>query len=67
MTAERLAVWAVACGACVAAGWAGSVGGVPAPDERLVVVALGALAALPLVVVSLAWISTLRTRQRGWS
>jgi hypothetical protein len=67
VTAERLAVWAVACVACVAAGWVGVVSGVPAPDERLVVIALGALAALPLVVVALAWVSSVRARRRGWT
>ena len=67
MTAERLAVWAFACVVCVAAGWVGSVGGVPVPDERLVVLALGVLAALPLVVVALAWVSSVRARRRGWA
>ena len=67
MTAERLAVWAVACVACVAAGWIGVVSGVPAPDETLVVLALGVLAALPLFVVALAWVSSVRTRRRGWT
>ena len=52
---------------CVAAGWVGSVGGVPVPDERLVVLALGVLAALPLVVVALAWVSSVRARRRGWA
>jgi hypothetical protein len=51
----------------VAAGWVGSVGGVPVPDERLVVLALGVLAALPLVVVALAWVSSVRARRRGWA
>ena len=67
MTAERLAVWAVACVACVAAGWVGFVGDVPVPDETLVVLALGVLAALPMVVVALAWVSSFRARRRGWA
>ena len=67
MIVERLAVWAVVCVACVAAGWVGFVGGVPVPDERLVVLALGVLAALPLVVVALAWVSSVRARRRGWA
>ena len=67
MTAERLAVWAVAFVACVAAGWVGFVGSVPVADETLVVLALGVLAALPLVVVALAWVSSFRARRRGWT
>jgi hypothetical protein len=67
VTAERLAVWAVACVACVAAGWVGSAGGVPVPHETVVVLALGVLAALPLVVVALAWVSSVRARRRGWA
>ena len=67
MTAERLAVWAVACVACVAAGWVGYVGGAPVPDETLVVLALGVIAALPLFVVALAWVSSVRARRRGWA
>ena len=67
MTAERLAVWAVAFVACVAAGWVGSVGDVPVPDETLVVLALGVLAALPLFVVAFAWLSSVRARPRRWA
>ena len=67
MTAERLAVWAVACVASVTAGWVGVVRGVPAPDETLVILSLGVLAALPLVVVALAWVSSVRARRRGWA
>ena len=67
MIVERLAVWAVVCVACVAAGWVGFVGGVSVPDETLVVLALGVLAALPLFVVALAWVSSVRARRRGWT
>ena len=64
MTAERLAVWAVAC---VALAWVGSAGGAPVPADTEVVVALGVLAALPLFVVALAWVSSVRARRRGWA
>jgi len=66
VTMERLGVWVVAV-ACVAVAWVGSAGGAPVPADTDVVVALGVLAALPLAVVALAWLSSLRTRQRGWT
>ncbi len=66
MTAERLAVWLAAVG-CVAVTWLGYAGGVPTPPERLVAIGLGVVVALPLAVVVLAWCSSFRKRQRGWT
>lgn len=64
MTAERLFAWTAAV-ACVAVAWAGYTS-LPALPERSVVVGLGAVAALPLAVVLLSWLSSLRGGTRGW-
>jgi uncharacterized membrane protein len=66
VTLERLAVWAAGI-ACVAVAWVGTAAGVAVPADRPVVLWLAAVAALPLAVVALAWLSSLRKRQRGWT
>ena len=57
MSLERLLAWAATTG-CVAAIWVGRRG-IAAPPDRTVALALGAVAALPLAVVFLGWLSGL--------
>ena len=57
MSLERLLAWAATAG-CVAVVWVGRRG-VAAPPDRVVALALGAVAALPLAVVLLGWLSGL--------
>ena len=64
MTAERLFAWTAAA-AAVAVTWLGDAV-LPALPERSVAVGLGAVAALPLFVVFLGWLSGLRSGERGW-
>ena len=64
MTAERLFAWTAAAVA-VAVTWLGYTA-LPALSERSVAVGLGAVAALPLFVVFLAWASSFRSGSRGW-
>ena len=64
MTAERLFAWTAATVA-VAVTLLGHAA-LPALSERSVAVGLGAVAALPLFVVFLAWASSLRNGSRGW-
>ncbi|WP_254839685.1 hypothetical protein [Natronomonas marina] len=65
MTAERLFAWAAAL-VCAAVFWVGYTRGAPTPPEREVAVALGVVVALPLAVVFLGWLSSLRSGTRGW-
>ena len=64
MTTERLFAWTAAI-AVVAVTWLGDAA-LPALSERSVAVGLGAVAALPLFVVFLGWLSGLRSGERGW-
>jgi hypothetical protein len=64
VTAERLFAWTAAA-AAVAVTWLGYTA-LPAPSERSVALGLGAVAALPLAVVFLAWASSFRGGTRGW-
>jgi len=64
MTAERLLAWTAATVA-VAVTLLGDAA-LPALSERSVAVGLGAVAALPLFVVFLGWLSGLRGGERGW-
>ena len=57
MSLERLLAWAATAG-CAAVVWVGRRG-VAAPPDRIVALALGAVAALPLAVVLLGWLSGL--------
>ena len=57
MSLERLLAWAAAAG-CVAVVRVGRRG-IAAPPDRVVALALGAAAALPLAVVLLGWLSGL--------
>ena len=57
MSLERLLAWAATAG-CVAVVRVGRRG-IAAPPERIVALALGAVAALPLAVVLLGWLSGL--------
>ena len=65
MTAERLFAWTAAVAAVVVA-WFGYTS-LPTLSERSVAVSLGVLAALPLAVVFLGWLSSLRGGDRGWN
>jgi hypothetical protein len=64
MTAERLFAWTAAAVA-VAVAWLGDAA-LPALSERSVAFGLGAVAALPLFIVFLGWLSGLRSGERGW-
>lgn len=57
MSLERLLAWAATAG-CVAVVRVGRRG-IAAPPDRVVALALGAVAALPLAVVLLGWLSGL--------
>ncbi|PSP80528.1 hypothetical protein BRC88_04740 [Halobacteriales archaeon QS_4_69_225] len=57
MTAERLFAWAATAAAVVVV-WVGRRG-VAVPPDRIVALALGTVAALPLAVVLLGWLSGL--------
>ena len=57
MSLERLLAWAATAG-CVAVVRVGRRG-IAAPPDRIVTLALGAVAALPLAVVLLGWLSGL--------
>jgi hypothetical protein len=64
MSVERLLVWAVAVVCCV-----GSVlvdGGVPRPESSVFALGLGALVALPLVVVFGRFLLSFGPANRGW-
>ncbi|QLD85578.1 hypothetical protein HWV23_07515 [Natronomonas halophila] len=64
MSLERTLVWAAAVACCV-----GSVlvyGGVARPDSTVALLALGALAALPLAVVFGRFLLSFRPVERGW-
>lgn len=65
MTAERLLAWAAAV-CCALLLWWGTGTPAPEPSARLVVAGLGAVVALPLALVYLGWLSSLRSWQRGW-
>ena len=57
MSLERLLAWAATAG-CAAVVWVGRRG-IAAPPDRIVALALGAVATLPLAVVLLGWLSGL--------
>ncbi|PSQ34750.1 hypothetical protein BRD05_06525 [Halobacteriales archaeon QS_9_70_65] len=59
MSLERLLAWAATAG-CAAVVWVGRRG-IAAPPDRIVALALGAVATLPLAVVLLGWLSGLGT------
>lgn len=65
MTVERVFAWAAAAAFAVVL-WAGLTRPTPVPNDRLVLVGLGAVVALPLAAVYLGWLSSLRDWQRGW-
>jgi hypothetical protein len=64
MTLERLAVWAVSLVACL--GFAAVYGGVSRPVSPAGLLALGALAALPIAVVFGRFLLSFRPVERGW-
>jgi hypothetical protein len=64
MSLERFLVWAAAVACCV--GSALVYGGVARPDTAVALLALGALAALPLAVVFGRFLLSFRPVERGW-
>lgn len=63
MTLERLFAWTAALAVIAAIVLVGPVP--PAPPEPTIVVSLGVVAALPLAVVLLSWLYSLRGRTAG--
>ncbi|WP_336135141.1 hypothetical protein [Natronomonas amylolytica] len=64
MNAERLLVWVVGILACV--GSASVYAGVSRPESTDLLLALGALVALPLAVVFGRFLLSFRPVKRGW-
>lgn len=65
MTAERLFAWSAAVVTVILL-WVGVARPVPTPVDRFVVIGLAAVVVLPLALVYLGWLSSFRSRLRGW-